>query len=160
MEKLTDKTNAIYGAIAAVGTAFLGQYWFLFAGFLFLNVIDYVTGYVKAKYFLKNESSKIGAKGIFKKVLYWIIIAISFFVSNVFVGLGKLIDINLGFMVFLGWFTLASYLINEIRSITENAVQMGGNVPTWLIKGLAVANDSLNKMADSKIPNESEEKNK
>lgn len=157
MEKLTDKTNAIYGAIAAIGTAILGQYWFLFAGFLFLNVIDYITGYIKAKYFLKNENSKMGAQGIFKKVFYWIIIIISFWISNVAISLGKLIGVNLTFMILLGWFTLASYLINEIRSIIENVVEMGGNVPSWLIKGLSVANESINKVADSNISVKSED---
>ena len=46
-----DKVNMIYGAIAAIGVAILGKYWFLFAGFLILNVIDYATGFVKAKYY-------------------------------------------------------------------------------------------------------------
>ena len=65
-----DKVNMIYGAIAAIGVAILGKYWFLFAGLLILNVIDYATGFVKAKYYEKNESSAIGAKGVWKKVSY------------------------------------------------------------------------------------------
>lgn len=73
--KVFDKVNMIYGAIAAIGVAILGKYWFLFAGFLILNVIDYATGFVKAKYYEKNESSAIGAKGVWKKSVlldrYW-----------------------------------------------------------------------------------------
>ena len=68
-----DKVNAIYGLIATVGAAIFGQYWFLFAGFLLMNFIDYVTGLVKAKR-LKKESSSAGAWGVFKKVSYWIVI--------------------------------------------------------------------------------------
>ena len=63
-----DKINMIYGLIATIGAALFGEYWFLFAGFLILNVIDYATGYCKARFYKKNESSAIGAKGIFKKV--------------------------------------------------------------------------------------------
>lgn len=44
-----DKVNMIYGAIAAAGIAIFGKYWFLFAGFLFLNVIDYITGFRNRK---------------------------------------------------------------------------------------------------------------
>ena len=62
-----DKINVIYGLIATIGVALFGKYWFLFAGFLILNVIDYATGYCKARFYKKNESSAIGAKGILKK---------------------------------------------------------------------------------------------
>lgn len=62
-----DKINMIYGLIATIGAALFGEYWFLFAGFLILNVIDYATGYCKARFYKKNESSAIGAKGILKK---------------------------------------------------------------------------------------------
>ena len=36
----------------------------------------------------------------------------------------------------LGWFALASLIINEIRSILENFVEAGYNVPGILISGL------------------------
>ena len=45
-----------------------------------------------------------------------------------------------------GWFTLATYLINEIRSILENLVEMNVNVPQFLIAGL----DITQKLLDSK----------
>ena len=80
-----DKINVIYGLIATIGVALFGKYWFLFAGFLILNVIDYATGYCKARFYKKNESSAIGAKGILKKVCYWIVIGLAFFISTCFV---------------------------------------------------------------------------
>ena len=153
--KVFDKINVIYGMIATIGVAIFGKYWFLFAGFLILNVVDYVTGLVKAKFYNKNTSSAIGAKGIFKKVFYWVVIGIAFFVSSCFVYLGEVIGMNLSFVVLFGWFTLASYLINEIRSILENLVEMHVNVPQFLISGLDVAN----KLLDAKTKlEESEEK--
>ena len=48
--KVFDKVNMIYGAIAAIGVAILGKYWFLFAALLMRNVIDYASGFGKAKY--------------------------------------------------------------------------------------------------------------
>lgn len=138
-----DKINMIYGLIATMGVALLGKYWFLFAGFLLLNVIDYATGYCKAKFYNKNESSAIGAKGIFKKVWYWTVIGIAFFVSMSFTYMGEVIDVDLSFVQFFGWFTLATYLINEIRSILENLVEMNVKVPTFLIVGLSVTQKLL-----------------
>ena len=52
--------------------------------------------------------------------------------------MGETIGINLSFVQLFGWFTLATYLINEIRSILEKLVEMNVNVPAFLIAGLAV----------------------
>ncbi len=149
-----DKINMIYGLIATIGAALFGKYWFLFAGFLILNMIDYATGYCKAKFYNKNESSAVGAKGIFKKVWYWIVIGIAFFISMSFAYMGEIIGVNLSFVQLFGWFTLATYLINEIRSILENLVEMNVKVPEFLIAGLSITQ----KLLDAKTEiNESEE---
>lgn len=150
-----DKVNAIYGLIATVGAAIFGQYWFLFAGFLLMNIVDYATGLTKSKK-LKRESSAVGAWGVFKKVSYWIVIGLAFFIAHCFVYMGEIIGVNLAFVTLFGWFTLASYLINEIRSILENLVEMGVNVPNFLISGLDITQKLLD--AKVKIENEQEEK--
>lgn len=152
-----EKVNVMGGAIVSLLTAILGQYWFLFAGFLFLNIVDYVTGWIKAKYWNHNESSAIGAKGIVKKVFYWLIIMIAFFISYCFVQMGDMLGINLAFVQLFGWFTLATYMINEIRSIIENGVEMGYNVPKFLITGLDITQKLLD--AQTKLEESDGEKN-
>lgn len=149
LTEFTSVTNVVFGAVAAVGVALFGKYWFLFIGFLILNVVDYATGYVKAKFYLKNESSAVGAKGIFKKVWYWVVICIAFFVSIAFQDIGDMIGINLGFVIMFGYFTLATYLINEIRSVLENVSQMGVNVPSFLIQGLDIFNKKIQDITDN-----------
>lgn len=141
-----DKVNVIYGVIATMGVALFGKYWFLFFGFLVLNAVDYITGYCKARFYKKNESSAVGAKGIFKKVWYWVVIGLAFFISNCFVTMGGVIGVRLEFVLLFGWFTLATYLINEIRSILENLVEMNVKVPQFLIAGL----DITQKLLDTK----------
>lgn len=148
-----DKVNMVYGVIATIGVALFGKYWFLFAGFLVLNVVDYATGYCKAKFYNKNESSAIGAKGIFKKVWYWIVIGIAFFISMSLVYMGEIVGVNLSFVQLFGWFTLATYLINEIRSILENLVEMNVKVPKFLVVGL----DVTQKLLDAKTEIEESE---
>ena len=49
------------------------------------------------------------------------------------------IGVDLSFLALLGWFCLASLLVNEVRSIIENFVEMGYYVPAFLTKGLQVA---------------------
>lgn len=145
-----DKINMIYGIIATIGVTIFGKYWFLFAGFLILNVVDYITGYCKAKLYNKNVSSAIGAKGICKKVWYWLVIGLAFFISDCFVTMGEIIGIQLNFVLWFGWFTLATYLINEIRSILENLVEMNVKVPKFLIAGLDITQKLLDTKTDSK----------
>ena len=149
------KVNMAYGIIVTIGTAIFGKYWFLFAGFLLLNIADYFTGWIKARFFKKNESSAIGAKGVLKKVLYWVVIGIAFFVAFCFTRMGELIGIDLAFVSFFGWFTLATYLINEIRSILENLVEMEVKVPAFLISGLAITQKLID--AKTKVEEKQEE---
>lgn len=114
--------------------------------FLLLNIADYITGVIKARY-TKTENSNKGLKGIVKKVGYWVIIGIAFFISFAVNDIGTIIGVDLGFTVFLGWFILITFVINEIRSILENLVLLDVYVPVWLIKGLEVANNKINTMA-------------
>jgi len=93
---------------------------YLFGIYLLLNVLDWLTGWYKARV-KKEASSKAGLNGIIKKVGYWIILLIAFLIPYMFQRLGKdLLDMDLGYLSALGWFTLANLLINETRRILEN----------------------------------------
>ena len=83
----------------------------------------------------------------------WILVAISFGLSEIFIHIGNLGGHNLSFMVLLGWFMLAHCIVNEIRSIIENIIEMdkGEWIPTWLIKGLEVAQNLIDKRASDKL---------
>lgn len=83
-------------------------------------------------------------KGILKKLGYWVIIAVAFIVSYVFVHMGTdILNVDLSFLTMVGWFTLACLMVNEVRSILENLVECGYNVPTVLVKGLDVTEKLL-----------------
>ena len=141
---IIDGYNAVTGAIVAVLSYILGEHWILFEAFLLLNVADWITGWMKSR-MAGKENSNAGWKGVLKKLGYWLMIMVAFGASAVFVEIGKTLGIDLGITSLLGWFVLASLLINEIRSIVENFVEAGFNVPKILINGLEVANKVVNK---------------
>lgn len=144
IDNVVDTYNMAVGAVIAVMTAIFGVYWYIFAAFLLFNVLDWLTGWYKARK-LKQESSSTGLKGIIKKLGYWVIVAVAFSVPYVFVRMGNdLLHIDLSFLTMLGWFTLACLLINEVRSILENLVESGYAIPAILIKGLAVTEKLIN----------------
>lgn len=143
-EPFIDRYNAIVGTIVAVLSYVFGEHWILFAAFLLLNVADWITGWMKSRMAGKENSVK-GWKGVLKKIGYWLMIMVAFGASAVFIEIGEAIGIDLGVTTLLGWFVLASLIINEIRSILENFVEAGYNVPSILVKGLEVADKVVNQ---------------
>lgn len=135
--------NATISGWVILLTGIFGEHWILFAGLLFFNVVDWLTGWYKARR-LKQESSIIGLQGLVKKMLYWLLIAVAFVTASVLTELGDgFIGVDLSFLSLLGWFCLASLMVNEIRSILENFVEMGYYVPAFLAKGLQVATELI-----------------
>lgn len=143
-----DSYNVIMGTVVAILSYLLGEHWILFVAFLLLNVADWITGWMKSR-INGNENSVEGWKGVLKKLGYWLMVMVAFGASAVFIEIGKTIGVDLGITTLLGWFVLASLLINEIRSILENFVEAGFKVPKILIKGLEVADKVVNKENDS-----------
>ena len=145
--KVIDTYNAMVGAAVAVLSYILGEHWILFALFLGLNVVDWLTGWMKSR-INNKENSKAGIKGALKKLGYWLMIMVAFGTSAAFVEIGNTIGVNLGVTTLLGWFVLASLLVNEIRSVCENFTEMGIKVPRILTEGLEVANKVVNQEED------------
>lgn len=140
--------NTAVGALVTFLIAIFGDYWYIFAAFIIFNLFDWVTGWYKSRK-SKTESSVVGLQGILKKLGYWIIIAVAFLVADVFVHMGNdVLNMDLGFLMMVGWFTVACLMVNEARSILENLVECGCNVPAVLIKGLAVTEKLMDDLND------------
>ncbi len=149
--KIFNKFSTAIGTICTMLTSTFGIEWVLFAGYLLLNITDYLTGTIKAK--MKNvENSNKGLIGIIKKICYWFLIGLSFFIPYLLMLLGNKININLDFIMLFGWFTLACLIINETRSIIENLIEIGIKVPEFLKIGLEqyqqIIDSAINKLND------------
>ena len=60
--------------------------------------------------------------------------------------------------MWIGWFTLACYMVNELRSLIENLVEIGVNVPAVLVKGLDIT-EKLIKEKESTMTGDEENEN-
>lgn len=138
--------SAIFTAIAAA----FGKIPIILILFMAAVVLDYVTGWIKAKYFLRDWNSKTGLQGIIKKVMYFVMIGTAFLIGWGIREMGDTVGINLEFAMLIGWYVTAVMLINEFTSILENLyVIMPEKVPVWLIKTLKIADEKLdNKIND------------
>lgn len=143
-----DSYNALVGAVITFLTMIFGEHWFLFAFFLILNIIDWITGWMKSRMAGKENSVK-GWQGVLKKLGYWLMIAFGFGIAACLIEVGSTIGVDLQITTVLGWFVLASLIVNEARSIVENFVEAGFNVPMVLQEGLEVADKLINKENES-----------
>ena len=121
-----------------------------------LNVIDYFTGTLKAK-INKVENSNKGIIGILKKFSYWLLIGVTFFMSFLLMKLGQKINIDIDFVMLFGWFTLACLIINECRSIIENLIEIGIEVPSFLKKGLEIYYNKIERKVNDLTETEKKE---
>lgn len=128
--KIFNKISTTISVISTTFTSIFGIEWILFMGYLILNIVDYLTGTLKAK-IKKVESSNKGLIGIIKKICYWVLIGVSFLISYLLMQLGSKLNINLEFIMLFGWFTLACLIINESRSIIENLIEIDIYVPIF-----------------------------
>lgn len=98
------------------------------------NLIDYVTGLVAAKYRQDGGiSSYKSIRGIFKKIGMWLLIIVGSFMDILIqyavecVGLGLTVPFVVATVVAV-WL-----VVNEIISILENLMDIGVNMPPFLM---------------------------
>ena len=146
--RVTDGINFLLGGIIAALTYIFGENWALFAIFLLFNCADWVTGVMKSRMAGKENSVK-GWQGVAKKLGYWMMIFLAFAAGYWFIAMGRLLGLDFRITTLLGWFVLASLTVNELRSILENFVEAGFDVPRILVEGLEVADKVVNKHDDA-----------
>lgn len=125
-----ERFDVIYKTGAAVIGAVVGYLFGESTGLLlmlfWMVVIDYGSG-LAAGYTEKTLSSKIGFKGIVKKVMIFVMVA-----------LAHLVDSALGTKNMFRDATIVFYMANELLSIFENAGRMGVPVPDRLMQAVEV----------------------
>ncbi|MCX8009334.1 MAG: phage holin family protein [Patescibacteria group bacterium] len=125
-----ERFDIVYKTGAAVVGAVIGYLFGESTGLLlvlfWMVVIDYGTGMV-AGYTEGTLSSKVGFKGIVRKVMIFVMVA-----------LAHLVDSALGTKNMFRDATIVFYMANELLSIFENAGRMGVPVPERLTQAVEV----------------------
>ncbi|MDZ4441680.1 holin [Bacillus cereus] len=136
-----DQINVLLKTVVAIFGAFFGYF---FGGWdailkilVILAVIDYITGIIAAGY--KGElKSKVGFKGISKKVVLFLLI-----------GVAAQLDFVLGSNSAVREATIFFFMGNELLSILENAGSIGIKLPTVLTNTVEILIDK-EKQEDKK----------
>ena len=109
MEKLFNWISIVFGFIGGYFSYWLGGWDVLLKTIVFLAVVDYITGIIKGIY-TKQLSSEIGFKGLLKKIVMFIVIAVAFAIQELIGGTIPLREVVIMF-----------YICNEALSLLENA---------------------------------------
>ena len=134
MKEIWNWIQLVFTAIGGgIGWFLGGADGFLYALIAFV-VLDYITG-IMCAIVDKSLSSEVGFKGIFKKVLIFIM-----------VGVGNIIDVQvLGQAGVLRTAVIFFYLSNEGVSMLENAGHLGLPIPAKLKEVLEQLHDRSDK---------------
>ncbi len=141
MKELWNEIRLLIATIGGWVGFFIGGCDGLIITLLIFVIIDYITGVLCAIYD-KKLSSKIGFKGITRKILVFVL-----------VGLANMLDVNvLKTGAVLRTATIFFYLSNEGISILENAGHLGVKYPDKI-------KDVLEQLHDKSNNNEHDELN-
>lgn len=130
---MKDVWNVVQVVFAAVGGGigwFFGELDGFFYALLVFVVIDYLTG-VMCAIADKSLSSEVGFKGIFRKVLIFVMVGAGHILDAQVVGSGDALRTAVIFF----------YISNEGVSLLENAAHIGLPVPEKLKEVLAQLHD-------------------
>lgn len=102
---------------------------------LIMMIVDYISGMSKA-YINGEWSSKVGFKGIVKKVGYIGVVIVSAVMDWVIYSGLKGVGVDIKMSYYLGLIVVIWLLINECISVLENLGEIGVPLPAFLIKGI------------------------
>ena len=133
--------DAFTVAVSAIGGAigwWVGGFDGLIYALIAFTICDYISGVLRA-IVEKKLSSRIGAKGIIKKVVIFLIVGVANVTDLYLIGGGSALRTAV----------ICFYSANEGLSLLENTVAIGLPVPEKLKKVLAqLRNESENKQSE------------
>lgn len=144
MTKIENKifVQAGISAAAAALAVYLGAISVPVVVLLIMMVVDYLTG-MTAAWMHNKLSSKIGAKGILKKVGYMALIVVAAGVDYlIWVGVAA-VQVDVGYKMWFGLLVAVWLIINEMISILENLSRMDVPLPDFLVKAIEKAKNSI-----------------
>ncbi|MBY6036521.1 phage holin family protein [Fictibacillus nanhaiensis] len=117
--------NMTIVTLGALSSYFFGSPSMLFKTLVLFIVLDYITGMAAAAYEGKLNS-KVGFKGILKKVIIFALVAVAHSLDQLIGGL------------FIESATIFFYLSNELLSMIENAGRLNVPIPPFITNAVSL----------------------
>lgn len=129
-----DRIKIAITMITSVLSSFLGVLYIPVLLMVSCNVIDYITGLAAAKYRKDGGiSSYKSIRGIVKKVTMWMLVAVGVIIDSLISYSANTIGLNIPFKFLVACVVAIWIVCNELISILENMIDIGVNIPPFLI---------------------------
>ena len=129
-----DRIKIAITMITSVLSSFLGVLYIPVLLMVSCNVIDYITGLAAAKYRKDGGiSSYKSIRGIVKKVTMWLLVAVGVIIDSLISYSANTIGLNIPFKFLVACVVAIWIVCNELISILENMIDIGVNIPPFLI---------------------------
>ncbi len=131
--KQMDKPQSWVTVVASAVMEFLGILAipvFLMVG---CNIIDYITGLIASKYRQEQINSYKGMRGIIKKVCMWLLVVVGAMVDVLIKYATQTMGFNIQIPFIIATLVAVWIVVNEIISILENLVDIGIDLPPFLM---------------------------
>ena len=133
MEKI-NTIKAIVTGVAAFLSALLGTLYIPVLLMILCNIIDYATGLMAAKNRPDGGiSSYRSIKGIKKKVSMWLLVVVGAIMDQLLLYASQTIGIKIPVTFLIACVVAIWIICNEIISILENMVDIGIQIPSFLL---------------------------
>lgn len=96
------------------------------------NIVDYVTALIAVKMQGKQWDSNTGIKGIFKKVLMWLLVVVGAIFDELVIYASNVVGIKPPFTFLIASVVAIWLVCNELISILENIKTCGVKLPPFL----------------------------
>lgn len=131
-ENLVTVKTAVAAFLTAMG-AFLGWKGVMLLAWTVVMALDYISGTMAA---CKEGiwCSAAAREGLWHKGAMILVVTVAAIADAVMVVMVEYVPIGLQWPGILLPLVLAWYILTELGSVLENAVEMGASVPGWLVK--------------------------
>lgn len=155
-----NKFKIITTAVTSTLSALLGVLYVPVVLMVMCNVIDYITGLIAAKYRTDGGISSYRAwKGVWKKVSMWLLVVVGAIIDELL----KYAALTIGYVMpfnFLIACVVAIWIIcTEIISILENMIDIGVEIPKFLMPLAKNIKNYTEKIAANEEVDDNEKRN-
>lgn len=134
MEKTYKSFETFFKLAAAFLSSLLGALYVPVLLMVLFNLIDYFTGLAASKY--RNDgkiSSYKSIKGIIKKVCQWLLVIVGAGLDRLLLYASNTIGFSFPFTFMIACIVAVWICVNEIISILENMIDIGVELPPFLL---------------------------
>ncbi|MDE7323158.1 MAG: phage holin family protein [Lachnospiraceae bacterium] len=148
-----DKTKGFLTIVLSAIMDFLGILAIPVFLMVACNIIDYITGLAASKYRQEQINSYKGMRGIVKKVCMWLLVVVGAMVDVLIRYAAETMGLAVQIPFIVATLVAVWIVVNEIISILENMIDIGVELPPFLMPIVKRIKKEVEEVGESEAGN-------